>query len=563
MADIFVSYTSSDREWAFWIGQELEKLGHVPHLHEWEIPAGGDIPAWMERRLQEADRVLCIVSAEYLMKEYSGWERRAAQWAAASKRPNFMLLVFIEDCEVPIALAHIKRSNLFDLDVDDARARLTEYLAEPGPPGGPVPFPGRPKAETPLRRAEVPFPGARSALSNIAISVPRHFLGRDDELAEIDGALNRGEGRVAITTLHGMRGVGKTVLAAAYAERHRADYRATWWVRAETPETMRADLVSLGVRLRWVPADDKEEPALERVRERLRNDGEGLLLIYDNAIDAASVRAFLPTAGLAHVLITSNAHAWRGLATPVEISLWPKEVGAAFLVARSGRAHERSDAEALSEELGGLPLAHEQATAYCERLEVSFAEYRKRFEAAPAHLLDADKDISADYHSGQTVAKTLALAIEEAARLHPAAEPLITYAALLAPEAIPLFLFSDARVKFGEPLASELSGDGLDEAIASLRAFALVEREPTADERGRPRTKMISLHPLVRAVAAARCQGAAKEAARRVLIEATAEAYARHMFDPCRVAPIGYDNARSRWYRPDPDWSGSDGSVSS
>ena len=31
MADIFVSYTSSDAEWAHWIALELEKLGHVPH----------------------------------------------------------------------------------------------------------------------------------------------------------------------------------------------------------------------------------------------------------------------------------------------------------------------------------------------------------------------------------------------------------------------------------------------------------------------------------------------------------------------------------------------------
>jgi hypothetical protein len=35
VAGIFVSYTNSDWEWAFWIGQELEKLGHVARLHEW------------------------------------------------------------------------------------------------------------------------------------------------------------------------------------------------------------------------------------------------------------------------------------------------------------------------------------------------------------------------------------------------------------------------------------------------------------------------------------------------------------------------------------------------
>jgi hypothetical protein len=48
VADILVSYTTKDREWAFWIGYELEALGHVPHIHDWEISGDGDIMAWME-----------------------------------------------------------------------------------------------------------------------------------------------------------------------------------------------------------------------------------------------------------------------------------------------------------------------------------------------------------------------------------------------------------------------------------------------------------------------------------------------------------------------------------
>ena len=89
MADIFVSYTSSDRDWAFWIGHELEALGHSAHIHEWEISAGGDIMKWMEERHQAADHILCVVSSVYLGQPYSSLERRAAQWAAVDKRPNF------------------------------------------------------------------------------------------------------------------------------------------------------------------------------------------------------------------------------------------------------------------------------------------------------------------------------------------------------------------------------------------------------------------------------------------------------------------------------------------
>ena len=47
MAEIFVSYTSSDRDWANWVGLELERLGHVARVHEWEIrPAATFLPGW-------------------------------------------------------------------------------------------------------------------------------------------------------------------------------------------------------------------------------------------------------------------------------------------------------------------------------------------------------------------------------------------------------------------------------------------------------------------------------------------------------------------------------------
>jgi hypothetical protein len=91
VADIFVSYTSSDSGWAFWIGKELKTLGHVVHIHEWEIPAGGNIVAWMERRLERADHALFVVSKSYLTADYSSWEvwrpsgRRLANQLFASR----------------------------------------------------------------------------------------------------------------------------------------------------------------------------------------------------------------------------------------------------------------------------------------------------------------------------------------------------------------------------------------------------------------------------------------------------------------------------------------------
>jgi len=508
MVDIFISFTKSDRDWAVWIGKELEVLGHTPHVHDWEVKAGADIYAWMEARHDAANHVLCVVSDEYLNAPYSTLERNAAAWQAAKNRPGFILLVVVKPCRIPTLSDHLRRCELFGVPEEAARLRFREFMAKRDMP------------------ESVSFPGKVVAVSNIPIRVPEHFMGREDALAEIAQGLARYQGRVAITALHGLRGVGKTVLAAAYAERHRGDYRATWWLRAETEAGLRADLVGLGVRLGWVMPDEKEEPVLAVVMERLRHEGDGILLIYDSALSADAVRPWLPRGGSARVIVTSNAHAWRGIAEPVAIRLWPKEIGADFLTVRTGRIAERRAAEDLSEALGGLPLAHEQAAAYCERLEISLREYCRRFDAAPTRLLDTEKDAAAEYHNRLTVAKTFALAIDEAARLHPAAEPLLVHAAMLAPEPIPLFLFAEGRKPFGEPLATALADDGLDEAVAALRAFALVDRETIPDERDPALlTETIRLHRLVGEIAASRREGRARKEVRRALVEVVAAVY--------------------------------------
>ena len=84
---------------------------------------------------------------------------------------------------------------------------------------------------------------------------------------------------------------------AAYAERHCGSYRATWWVHAGTEPGMRADLVDLGLRLGWVRRDEAEEQSFTKVIDRLSHEGESILLIYDSAIDANTLKPYSPRGG--------------------------------------------------------------------------------------------------------------------------------------------------------------------------------------------------------------------------------------------------------------------------
>jgi hypothetical protein len=109
VADIFVSYTSKDRDWAFWIGQELEKLGHVAHIDAWEISGGGDIAAWMDEQHDKADHILLVISDAYLDKPYSSWERRSAQWAAQT---DVRILRYQSELKIAGFLLYWHQSNI-------------------------------------------------------------------------------------------------------------------------------------------------------------------------------------------------------------------------------------------------------------------------------------------------------------------------------------------------------------------------------------------------------------------------------------------------------------------
>ncbi len=108
--------------------------------------------------------------------------------------------------------------------------------------------------------------------------MPRVFVGREDELEKVQDRL-RARKRVA---MRGLRGVGKTVLAASLALRLRAHYDVIWWFDAASDAGMRSGMVRLGLRLGWVDEVARESEAVARVDEALRDTTLRMLLILDN-----------------------------------------------------------------------------------------------------------------------------------------------------------------------------------------------------------------------------------------------------------------------------------------
>jgi predicted acylesterase/phospholipase RssA len=180
---IFISYTSSDKHWADWIGWNLRDAGHEPFVHEWEIGPGENIARWMEERVQQADRFLAVFSDAYIEAAYSQSERWAAYWEDPRGRSGFLIPIEVRKVsEWPTFVRPLKRLSLIDFDEPEARKRL-DFLQPPkGPRENPI-FPGRHIEEQPKSQ---PFTGGGQAPARAPrfpiVDLARDFLSGSKDL---------------------------------------------------------------------------------------------------------------------------------------------------------------------------------------------------------------------------------------------------------------------------------------------------------------------------------------------------------------------------------------------
>ncbi|MFE7601049.1 BTAD domain-containing putative transcriptional regulator [Streptomyces sp. NPDC057494] len=185
--------------------------------------------------------------------------------------------------------------------------------------------------------------------------------------AGADGGLGRAPSRVRAVVISGMGGVGKTALAVHVAHRVReafpdgalyADLRGYCVGGARTAHELLARFLSdLGVHQDALPEDTDDRALLFRSALAERR----VLLVLDNARNAAHVAPLLPAGGDSAALITSRQLlADLPGSAKVPLSPLPESDQHALLAKLAGSARVRSEPEALADIMaacGGLPLA--------------------------------------------------------------------------------------------------------------------------------------------------------------------------------------------------------------
>jgi tetratricopeptide (TPR) repeat protein len=339
---------------------------------------------------------------------------------------------------------------------------------------------------------------------NVPFSHNPFFTGREEILARIRARFQTDQ----VTALSqpqamsGLGGIGKTQIAIEYAHHYRHNYQAVLWTRADSREALIAGYAAIAQLLNLPQKDEQDQAFVMQAVLRWLTSQAGWLLILDSADDLTTIREFLPTAFDGHVLLTTRAQAIGGLASRLEVDTMDGEVGALLLVRRTGLVTHDAPLEAalpadlalareITEELGGLPLALDQAGAYVEEAQCGLARYLQLYRLRRTTLLQRRGGVVPDHP--EPVATTWSLSFEKIEQRNPAAADLLRLCAFLHFDAIPEEVVIQGAPHLG-PRLSPLKEDPLlfDEIIAILGAYSLIRRESGP--------KTLSIHRLVQAV---------------------------------------------------------------
>jgi DNA-binding SARP family transcriptional activator len=220
----------------------------------------------------------------------------------------------------------------------------------------------------------------------------RHFSGRGDELARLDGLADQASpspGNVTVVAVTGPGGIGKTSLALEWAHRAASKFPdGQFYVNlrgydpSETPlppsEAVRGFLEALGVPSAHIPETADARTAMYRSLTA----GRRVLIIADNARNADHVRPLLPASAGSMVIATSRS-ALLGLAAAncaeqIRVGLLSGEEARDLLRSRLGADRLAAEPEAIS-----------LLIRLCGRLPLALAISAARAAAQPERSLDS------------------------------------------------------------------------------------------------------------------------------------------------------------------------------
>ncbi|MGA5818320.1 FxSxx-COOH system tetratricopeptide repeat protein [Kitasatospora sp. NPDC094028] len=485
---VFVSYAPENRMWAEWAAGTLTRFGYQTSLHNAADPYTGTRPPEVAGPLEGQGRVLALLSPEYtaLPRAAEVWQLLQGGELPSGAPMSVALRLQDSDEPTPRPFAGHVVPDLVRSSAVHAEAQLYhEFGHAPG-------INRQSDGDSGEFAAPARFPGTAPQVLDVR-SRNASFIGRGRLLELLRNRFTGGPAAVRSQVLYGLGGAGKSEIAGEYAHRFKSAYDVVWWVPAEDPANIPAELAKLAPRLGVPGSDDVAHTAAAVLDALRRGQPYGRwLLVFDNASTPEELAPWLP-AGAAggHVLITSRNQGWSKHAGLVEVEVFLREESVRLL-RRFNTGLSQDDAEEIAKRLGDLPLAVGQAAVWLQETPMRIADYLGELDRALTEMLDRTAMPAADYpHSA---AATLRISVEELRRMNAPAAQILEICAFLGPDAIPMRLLYSRAVVRALQLPPRAPRDKLaiGEFLRAISRFGLARTDQGSET--------ITVHRLVQAV---------------------------------------------------------------
>ena len=222
------------------------------------------------------------------------------------------------------------------------------------------------------------------------------FVKRQGQDELFEAVFARAEPRTVLT---GMRGSGKTQLAAAVAARCEEEgWPLVAWIHAASRNEILAGLYEFALRIGIdAPKNIPLEVIVQRLLDQLRSaEAADRLFVFDNVENPDDLRDLIPEGAGVRVLITTPRHFdWDGLGwLRLAVGAFDREQSVSLLCERTGDTH-REAADRIADALDDVPVAITQAAATAQQGGYALSGYLDRLshhplESSMSHLEGAN-----------------------------------------------------------------------------------------------------------------------------------------------------------------------------
>ncbi|OMG24008.1 tetratricopeptide repeat protein [Actinomyces naeslundii] len=304
------------------------------------------------------------------------------------------------------------------------------------------------------------------------------FVTREGQDELFDAVFTRAEPRTVLT---GMRGSGKTQLAAAIAARCEEEgWPLVAWIHAASRKQIIADLYELALRTGIdAPNSIPLEVIVRRLMCHLRSaDGSNSLFVFDNVENPNDLRDLIPEgAGVRTLITTTRRLDWDGLGwLRLTVGTFEREQSISLLCEHTGDTH-REAADRIADALGDVPIAITQAAATAQQGGYALSGYLDRLSH---HPLESNISHLEGTHYPDAVGIALLMAyeqvLEQLRTKHPQQERIAV--SLLDT----LFLLAASGVPTHWLLRLDGDSDAVRDTLSFLKSAAIFQESSDGDK---------------------------------------------------------------------------------